>query len=143
MLFGYSRITATLLFIMISSVSTPAQRTHINQDMVLSIDCGRLLAMLVQVATLMKLQDEDVAGAETPAAELTAAISQYNQLRRIACERALIEGPQCLENYAPRISTSAAGLRGNVDSAEAHIRPFWETICSKLDDPAHPICQVE
>lgn len=143
MSFAHRRIAAALFSIVAVFTGASAQSAETNQDMMLSIDCGRLLAMLGQVSILMKLQDEDVSVEETPVAQLAAAVFRYSQLRRIACERALIENPQCSVNYAPRFATSAAGLRAAAEDAEMHIRPFWEAICRKLDDPAHPICQME
>lgn len=112
-----------------------------EDDTVLRIDAGRLLVMLDQISTRLKVQTVEPSTDE-PSAELAFAIARYNQLRTVACGRALVEGPSCTASFSPTLG-DASKRRSDLDYIEARIHPFWEAICTKLDNPAQHTCQLE
>jgi len=126
------------------ATAVPAQES--GDETVLAMDAGRLVAMLDQASVLLKAGEAKEPDGEDPVLALDFALNRYNILRQIACARAVMEGPECASAYTPvlrRPPVSVSVLRQELDDAEAHILPFWEAVCTKLDDPARHTCQME
>ncbi|MGN6515596.1 MAG: hypothetical protein ACTHLR_07115 [Rhizomicrobium sp.] len=117
-----------------------------DDDTILTIDAGRLVAMLDQVTILMKLPDADQPPSQNPMEVLDFVVARYNVLLPIACERQIVEGPECGLIYAPLLQADPvplAVLRREITEVQNHVLPFWHTVCGELDDRGHPICQME
>lgn len=117
-----------------------------DEDTALAIDTGRMIVMLDQVSTLMKLPEKEEAPSESPVEALDFVVARYNVLKEKACARDIVEGAQCDAVYAPALQAAPVSLpvlRREVDDVENRILPFWEEVCAELDDPAHPSCQLE
>ena len=117
-----------------------------DDDTVLTIDAGRLVAMLSQVSSLMKAEEVDEPLNQHPAVVLEFVVERYNFLRVVACEREIVEGDECRTPYKPVLRPDpvpAPVLRAEINDAERRVLPFWEAVCAELDDPGHRTCQLE
>jgi hypothetical protein len=134
-----------VLFVVAAFCNATADSATTTDETVLAIDAGRLLAMLDQVSVLLNVENPDEEAGDSAAVELVSAVHRYAVLRAVACERDVIDASQCSMPGlpAPQPGLSGAALRDALDSAEAHIHPLWETVCKRLDKPAHPVCQME
>lgn len=117
-----------------------------DDDAILAIESGRLVAMLDQVSTLMKLPEAEQPSTPGAAAALGFAVARYNTLLRAACGKMIVEEAECRTAYAPPLQPEpvpAGILRLEMDDAQARISRFWQTVCAKLDDRKNPSCQME
>ena len=141
------RVAIAMIFFAAGILGANAQSTEsVNDDTILTIDAGRLVAMLDQATTLMKLPDADQPPSQNPVEVLDFVVARYNILLPVACERQIVEGPECAAVYAPALQTDPVPLpvlRREVTEVQSRILPFWHTVCGELDDPRHPTCQME
>ncbi len=112
-----------MVFCALASFDATAQPP--DDDAILTIDTGRLVAMLDQVATLMKLPEVEQPPSQNPTEVLDFVVKRYRTLLHVACERTIVEGPRCGEAYAPYLQpepVSLPVLRREVDGHAADIR---------------------
>ncbi len=133
-----------MVFCALASFDATAQPP--DDDAILTIDTGRLVAMLDQVSTLMKLPEVEQPPSQNPTEVLDFVVKRYRTLLHVACERTIVEGPRCGEAYAPYLQpepVSLPVLRREVDDAQDHVLPFWQAVCAELDDARHRACRME
>lgn len=137
-----------LCIVLLSTLPLPAQSagSQAGEEALLAIDAGRLTAMLDQVAMLLKANGSDVAGDDDIDSELRSTAARYRALLDLACHRDLFAGSQCAESYALPASSmpvSDSALRREIDDLTSRVHPLWIAVCTKLDDTAHAVCQME
>ncbi|HEY8948745.1 MAG TPA: hypothetical protein VIM56_07655 [Rhizomicrobium sp.] len=127
-----------------ASFNTNAQTP--DDDTILTIDSGRLVAMLDQVSALMKLPEVEQPPSQNPTEVLGFVVARYKRLLHVACERSIVEGPRCSDAYAPYLQPEPVPfpvLRREVNDAQDHVLPFWQAVCAELDDAHHRTCGME
>jgi len=116
-------------------------------DELLSIDTGRLEAMLDQVASLLHVQEEKRSPDRADAvAQLENIATTYNELLDAACLKKIIIGPVCHNHYERSVLPTdavSAERRREVDDVTSYVEPFWAAVCHRLDDAEHTTYQIE
>jgi hypothetical protein len=140
------------------AAGTPAPDTD---GTTLSIDAGRLVAMVDQSAEALKVlppADRNEDGSPEPAQsahafdDLVSAVLRYDVIAGEACRARVVDPKLCVGPYlpswlkdVPEADHSNAALRAMIDDTNAHLEPFWSDICAKARQVAknETFCQIE
>jgi hypothetical protein len=140
-----------VLVILALLAATPAWADE-QDDFIMTIDAGRLGAMMNQSQEILKLPSDPASsdGSTETWAVLRRAVLEYQRLLPVACARHAVAKDVCEPAfYAPRWLADVSRpkpdvLRARIDEAQGHVSALWGGLCDRLPKPHdESLCQLE
>lgn len=134
-------------------IAAPGARAANGSETELSIDAGRLDAMMMKSEEMLHLTSADSqlpqsTGFEQAFAALKDAVSRYRRIAPVACSTHAVGTALCAD-YSPAwlgdtTVPQADELRRRIDEATGHIAPLWDALCAPRKEAGDAeVCQIE